>query len=96
MAIGDGSNDVAMIQEAHIGIGLFGFEGAEAANNSDYAIIEFKSLRRLIFNHGMNIGYKSTKFIYIFMFKSVVPCFVGFLFGFHTVFSGQKAWEDIY
>ena len=30
------------------------------------------------------------------MFKSIVPSFIGFIFGFHTAFSGQKAWEDIY
>lgn len=38
LAIGDGANDVNMIQKAHIGIGIFGKEGYQAASNSDYAI----------------------------------------------------------
>lgn len=30
LAIGDGANDVSMIMEAHIGIGLYGNEGMRA------------------------------------------------------------------
>lgn len=54
LAIGDGSNDVAMIHTANIGIGLYGKEGNDAASNSDYSLAEFKHLRRLMFTHGMN------------------------------------------
>ena len=42
LAIGDGANDVAMIQAAHIGIGIMGKEGRQAVNNSDYAIGQFR------------------------------------------------------
>ena len=42
LAIGDGANDVSMIQEAHVGIGIFGHEGMQAAMSSDYAIAQFK------------------------------------------------------
>jgi P-type E1-E2 ATPase len=38
LAIGDGSNDVAMIHTADIGIGIYGMEGSEAASNSEYAV----------------------------------------------------------
>jgi phospholipid-translocating ATPase len=38
MAIGDGTNDVAMIKASNVGIGIKGQEGTEAASNSDYAI----------------------------------------------------------
>lgn len=38
LAIGDGANDVNMIQKAHVGVGIFGKEGYQAAGNSDYAI----------------------------------------------------------
>jgi magnesium-transporting ATPase (P-type) len=41
-----------MIKRAHLGIGIFGKEGYQAANNSDYAISQFKYLRRLMFVHG--------------------------------------------
>jgi phospholipid-transporting ATPase len=52
LAIGDGGNDVSMIMEAHIGIGIYGEEGLRAAQSSDYAIGEFQVLRRLLFVHG--------------------------------------------
>ena len=42
LAIGDGANDVAMIQAAHIGVGIMGKEGRQAVNNSDYAIGRFR------------------------------------------------------
>ena len=38
LAIGDGANDVGMIQEAQIGVGISGHEGLQAVNNSDFAI----------------------------------------------------------
>ena len=43
-----------MIHKANIGIGLYGKEGSDATSNADYAIAEFKHLRRLLFTHGMN------------------------------------------
>ena len=45
---GDGANDVPMIQSAHIGIGISGQEGLQAANASDYSIAQFKFLQRLL------------------------------------------------
>lgn len=42
LAIGDGANDVAMIQAAHIGVGIMGHEGRQATNNSDFAISHFR------------------------------------------------------
>ena len=42
LAIGDGGNDVSMIMEAHIGIGIYGEEGMRAVQSGDYAIGEFK------------------------------------------------------
>ncbi len=51
MAIGDGTNDVSMITAAHIGIGIKGTEGNQAARVSDFSIGEFKILRKLIFYH---------------------------------------------
>lgn len=42
LGIGDGGNDVGMIQEAHVGIGIEGKEGKQAALASDYSIREFQ------------------------------------------------------
>jgi phospholipid-translocating ATPase len=52
LAIGDGANDVAMIQEAHVGIGIAGVEGRQAVMSSDFAIGQFRFLTRLMLVHG--------------------------------------------
>lgn len=44
LAIGDGANDVAMIQAADIGVGIAGKEGRSAVNNSDFGLTQFKYL----------------------------------------------------
>ena len=56
-AVGDGSNDVGMILEANVGIGVVGKEGKQASLASDFSIDEFKYLRRLIMWHG-RLSYK--------------------------------------
>ena len=55
--VGDGGNDVAMIQEADVGIGIVGKEGMQASLASDFSILEFSYLRRLILWHG-RLSYK--------------------------------------
>jgi phospholipid-translocating ATPase len=52
LAIGDGANDVAMIQEADVGVGIAGEEGRQAVMSSDYAIGQFRFLQRLVLVHG--------------------------------------------
>jgi len=52
LAIGDGANDVNMILAAHVGVGIQGLEGAQAAKSSDYVISQFKHLKPLILIHG--------------------------------------------
>ena len=52
LAIGDGANDVSMIQAADVGVGISGEEGLQAVNSSDYAIAQFRFLKRLLFVHG--------------------------------------------
>ena len=52
LSIGDGANDVAMIQEANIGVGLFGLEGSQAAMSADYAFGQFRFLTKLLIVHG--------------------------------------------
>lgn len=52
LAIGDGANDIAMIREAHLGIGIAGKEGLQAARTSDYSIGQFRFLLKLLLVHG--------------------------------------------
>ena len=48
LAIGDGANDVPMIEKAHVGVGIYGKEGLQAVNNSDFAIGQFRFLQLLM------------------------------------------------
>ena len=96
LAIGDGGNDVSMIMEAHIGIGIYGEEGLRAAQSSDYAIGEFKVLRRLLFFHGyLNLMRNSIMVIYFF-YKNFVFTIIHFFYGFLNDFSGQTIIEDYF
>lgn len=52
LAIGDGANDVSMIQAAHVGVGISGLEGLQAARSSDVAISQFRFLKKLLLVHG--------------------------------------------
>ena len=52
LAVGDGANDVPMIQEAQVGVGISGKEGRQAVNSADFAIGQFRYLSRLLLVHG--------------------------------------------
>lgn len=52
LSIGDGANDVSMIQAAHVGIGISGLEGMQAVMASDFAIAQFRFLTDLLLVHG--------------------------------------------
>ncbi|XP_064017317.1 probable phospholipid-transporting ATPase IIB isoform X3 [Pogoniulus pusillus] len=56
-AIGDGGNDVSMIQAADCGIGIEGKEGKQASLAADFSISQFKHIGRLLMVHGRN-SYK--------------------------------------
>lgn len=52
LAIGDGANDVQMIRQAQVGVGISGFEGRQAVMASDFAIAQFRFLETLLLVHG--------------------------------------------
>lgn len=71
LAVGDGANDVAMIQAANVGIGISGEEGLQAASASDYAIPRFHFLRRLLLVHGAWNYDRSVKVILYSFYKNI-------------------------
>lgn len=72
LSIGDGANDVPMIQSAHIGIGISGQEGMQAVNSSDYALGQFRFLSTLLLVHGRwNYDRIAALTVYTF-YKNVV------------------------
>ena len=94
LAIGDGGNDVPMIMEAHIGIGIYGEEGLRAVQSSDYAMGEFKILRELLFSHGRMNYVRNSECIQYFFFKNFVQTFNHYLYGFYCNFTGQTIIDD--
>ena len=52
LSIGDGANDVSMIQAAHVGVGISGLEGMQAVMAADFAIAQFRFLTDLLLVHG--------------------------------------------
>lgn len=78
LAIGDGANDVSMIQEANVGIGISGVEGRQAVMAADYAIAQFKFLRKLLLVHGRWSYLRTSETILGFFFKNIVWTFVLF------------------
>ncbi|XP_072517284.1 phospholipid-transporting ATPase IF isoform X6 [Salminus brasiliensis] len=71
LAIGDGANDVSMIQEAHVGIGIMGKEGRQAVRNSDYAIARFKFLAKLLLVHGHFYYIRIATLVQYFFYKTL-------------------------
>jgi phospholipid-transporting ATPase len=71
LAIGDGANDVSMIQAAHIGIGISGVEGLQAARSADVAIAQFRYLRKLLLVHGAWSYQRVSKTVLFSFYKNV-------------------------
>ena len=94
LAIGDGGNDVSMIMEAHIGVGIYGEEGLRAAQSADYAIGDFQVLRRLLFVHGYLSLMRNSMMIIYFFYKNFVFTIIHFFYGFINNFSGQTIIDD--
>ncbi|CAI5718827.1 unnamed protein product [Peronospora destructor] len=90
LAIGDGANDVSMIQAAHVGVGISGQEGMQAANSSDYAIAQFKFLSRLLLVHGRWNYVRMGKLILYIFYKNVILNLTQFWYMIYTGYSGQK------
>jgi phospholipid-translocating ATPase len=74
LSIGDGANDVAMIQEADVGVGIAGEEGRAAVMSSDFAIGQFRFLARLTLVHGRWCYRRMAETIANFFYK-VCCCF---------------------
>lgn len=71
LAIGDGANDVSMIQAAHIGVGISGVEGLQAARSADISIAQFRFLRKLTLVHGAWSYQRISKTILFSFYKNI-------------------------
>ncbi|KAL1537594.1 P-type phospholipid transporter [Salvia divinorum] len=96
LAIGDGANDVGMIQEADIGVGISGMEGMQAVMASDFSLPEFRFLERLLIIHGQWCYRRISKMILYFVYKNVAFGLTLFYYNVFTGFSGQEFYDDWY
>uniref|UniRef100_A0A665UX86 Phospholipid-transporting ATPase n=1 Tax=Echeneis naucrates TaxID=173247 RepID=A0A665UX86_ECHNA len=96
LAVGDGANDVSMILEAHVGIGIMGKEGRQAARNSDYAIPKFKHLKKMLLVHGHYYYIRISELVQYFFYKNVCFIFPQFLYQFFCGFSQQPLYDTAY
>lgn len=84
--IGDGGNDVSMIQAADVGIGIVGKEGRQASLAADFSITQFSHLVKLLVWHGRNSYKRSAKLaqfvihrgLIISVCQTVYSCWRGF------------------
>ena len=95
LAIGDGANDVAMLQAADIGVGLLGKEGRQAANNADFAFARFASLPRLLLVHGTLADHRLARLIKYSFYKNVAFAAMLLCFQFFSGFSGQALLDGV-
>ncbi|XP_032799496.1 probable phospholipid-transporting ATPase IA isoform X1 [Daphnia magna] len=93
LAIGDGANDVAMIQKAHVGVGISGMEGLQAACASDYSIAQFRFLRRLLLVHGASNYYRMCRLILYSFYKNITLYVIELWFAHYSAWSGQILFE---
>ncbi|KAK6892469.1 Phospholipid-transporting ATPase DNF1 [Candida tropicalis] len=96
LAIGDGSNDVAMIQAADVGVGIAGEEGRQAVMSSDYAIGQFRYLAKLLLTHGRWSYKRFSEMIPSFFYKNIIFNIALFWYGIYCDFDGTYLFEFTY
>jgi len=94
LAIGDGANDVSMIQGAHVGIGVRGKEGNQAVQSSDIAISQFRFLTPLLLRHGRRAYRRVATFLCYYVYKHVVLAVGDMVWASQCSFQGQIAYPE--
>ena len=94
LAIGDGANDIAMIQEAHVGIGITGKEGLQAARTSDYSIAQFRFLTKLLLVHGRWNYIRTCKYTLGTFWKEMLFYLTQALYQRYAGYTGTSLYES--
>jgi len=95
LAIGDGGNDVSMIQQAHVGVGIRGKEGLQAARAADYAVSYFRDLKPLCLVHGRYSYLRTSLVAQYSYYKSFLFCAIQIMYGAMTAFSGATLFNSL-
>ena len=94
LAIGDGANDIAMITASHVGIGISGKEGLQAARVADFSIAQFRFLQRLLLVHGHWNYVRTAKFILWTYWKEMFFYMVQALYQGYDGYTGSSLYEN--
>ena len=95
LSIGDGANDVGMIMESDVGIGIQGKEGVEASRASDYSLPEFSYLQKLLLYHGREDYRRNSYYVIYEFYKNAVYTSPILYFGFYSFFSGEAFYDKL-
>lgn len=95
LAIGDGANDVAMIQAAHVGIGISGQEGMQAANSADFSIGQFRFLSELLFVWGRNAYRRMSTMIFYIFYKNTLLVLITYWYVFYSAASRTRIYIEL-
>ncbi|XP_015275141.1 PREDICTED: probable phospholipid-transporting ATPase VA [Gekko japonicus] len=96
LAIGDGANDVSMIQVADVGVGISGPEGMQAVMASDFAIPKFRHLEKLLLVHGHWCYSRLANMVLYFFYKNAMFVALLFWYQFYCGFSGTSMIDQWY
>ncbi|XP_073520641.1 phospholipid-transporting ATPase VA isoform X1 [Phyllobates terribilis] len=96
LAIGDGTNDVSMIQVADVGVGISGQEGMQAVMASDFAVPRFRYLEKLLLVHGRWCYSRLANMVLYFFYKNAMFVALLFWYQFYCGFSGSTMIDQWY
>jgi len=96
LAIGDGANDVQMIRQAQVGVGISGYEGRQAVMASDFAIGQFRFLETLLLVHGRWCYKRVSRMINYFFHKNIIFGLSIFFYNGYSRFTGGMTYDEFY
>ncbi|KMV65987.1 P-type ATPase [Encephalitozoon cuniculi EcunIII-L] len=96
LSIGDGNNDVPMLTSSHVGVGIMGKEGTQASLSADFAIPEFRLLKRLILVHGRYNLIRFSKITLNAFFKNIFFISIQFMYNFFNGYSGKPIYSNFF
>ncbi|OAA66958.1 haloacid dehalogenase-like hydrolase [Niveomyces insectorum RCEF 264] len=92
--IGDGGNDVSMIQAADVGVGIVGKEGRQASLAADFSITQFCHLTKLLVWHGRNSYKRSAKLAQFVIHRGLIIAVCQTMYSIAIRFEPEGLYKD--